>query len=90
MSDLKSRPVEQGDIDFFSEGDCFCDMMKTRRCRVCVVRHLAAENARLRDALEKYGWHSCDCEHIAVFGDLRDIESPKPCTCGLDAAKGKQ
>lgn len=44
-----------------------------------VLDHLRAENARLREALRRYGQHTTECREFMHDED-------EPCTCGLDDA----
>lgn len=51
------------------------------QCQIDAVETLQADNARLREALNKYGRHKTDCMSWRV-----GITSPHPCSCGLAAA----
>lgn len=56
-----------------------CSVQCETECAHEVAAALRAENARLREALEKYGKHLEHC-------DVDDLFIPKPCNCGLTAA----
>lgn len=52
------------------------------------IIYLESENATLREALEKYGYHNRDC-YVIIDSEERGGLGIADCNCGLDAALKK-